>query len=286
MRNYLNFFLFALLFVFISNKKASSSSFKNRLEKSFLKTKTTGWSRDYFKGFWVGEGYSCNDRKDIPEDINVHYDDENMIAVKVRGSDCVHANQKTFSAKLVDVWKNDIPCNLILGSPTKPQSADTDDCKIEIKDINNFEVKDYGIKFRRGRLPQKEYAHDFFIGTWIGEGYKCGDKKDLEEEIEVNYEKGVAIATKISGDSCVRTGKVTFKTVLQDSYVKCGENWIIPCALQIGTVEEPENAWDHKCNINIVDYDHFEIPEWGLKYKRKSCDLKDVHEVEEKVGGF
>lgn len=267
-----------MLFVSLS-AKTSITSFKSKIQ-SLSKLKTKGWSSNYFLGFWIGTGYSCEGVDSIPEDVNVHYTNTDMVAVKVKGTPCVYKGETTFTSKLVDVWRGDIPCVITLGTPEEPQSVHSDKCTIQIIDINNFKFKEYAITFRRGRLPQDSYSMDFFKGVWYGVGYSCGDKTGLTQEIDIQYEGGKLLATKLQGDDCVNQLQITFKIILQETFVRRSDkSWKIPCSLHLGTEDNPQSYWSNDCNINIIDDNNFEIPQFGLTYKRKVCDTSTVTEI-------
>jgi len=237
------------------------------------------YPKDYFLGFWIGDGYKCTSSESLPEDINVHYEDNKFVAVKVKGDECVNKGKVTFQGPLTttDKWtiktnfKWDIGCTITLGNPSNPQSS-SGKCTIEIIDEDHFSVLPWKLNFRRGRLPQPNYHYDYFKGGWLGLNYTCDEKKLSAQDIRIEYDTGYLHATKITGDDCIHTGSLSFKAVLQEEYRVCENSWNIPCAIVFGSKDAPSSIFTHKCSIEIVDDDHFKIPEYGLDFKRKPCE--------------
>jgi len=254
------------------------------------------YPHNFFLGFWIGDGYRCNTTSPTKEDVHISYGDNEWSAVKVHGDDCVNKGKVTFKVTLQPDWRPDsrrIPCILTLGSPSKPQSSSTDKCYIDIVDDNKFILKDWGITFVRGRLPTPGliYPYEYFLGGWIGKGYTCSNVEGMmTQEVEINYNEGTFIATKIQGDDCVNEGQVSFSGVLQErfEYCKIHKTYHIPCSIFFGTPTNPHSALSITCRVEILDVDTFRIPQWNLLFRRKGCFTmpKELEKENEALGGF
>lgn len=137
----------------------------NKLTTSFLQSgselKDT-FDKDWMKGFWIGKGYGCGGRTNIPEDINVEYVDGEFVATKVNGDPCVPSGNVTFRGKLPENWETNTryPGTITLGNPANPASG-KGTCKIVPVDKDKFRVENWNLEFIRGRLnppeePKKE----------------------------------------------------------------------------------------------------------------------------------
>lgn len=245
-------------------------------------TTVISYKRDYFLGFWIGKGYTCNTGGEIAEDINITYTTTSFVATKVHGDDCVNSGQVTFTGNIKDAWipvsgtNFNIPCTITLGSPSNPQSTKSTNCSINIIDDNTFKVNDWGLTFIRGRLPTPglTYPVDYFKGAWTGSGYTCASTQGLlTEDVEIAYNAGEFVAVKVNGDACVQTGQMSFSAILQDQFVYCNEakSYRIPCRIFFGTPSKPSSTFSNTCSIEILDEDTFRIPQWNLLFRRKGC---------------
>jgi len=115
------------------------------------------------KGFWIGKGYGCGGRSNIPEDINVEFVNGEFVATKVNGDDCVPSGNVTFRGKLPDNWETNkqYPGIITLGNPARPASG-SGSCRIVPIEKDKFRVVNWNLEFVRGRLnppaeePKKE----------------------------------------------------------------------------------------------------------------------------------
>lgn len=132
----------------------------------------------------------------------------------------------------------DVPTQIIDNNPFNPNSY-TD--KGSGKLIGNVLTLDYvnGSHWTVAATKQttSEDKRINLTGTWMGEGYACPDWGTLHNEqigIVHNLETGELVATKITGDDCVKAGSVTFRgTFFGDSSVP------INATFTVGTVSNP-----------------------------------------------
>ena len=131
------------------------------LTNSFLQSETKDtFEKDWMKGFWIGKGYGCGGRSNIPEDINVEYVGDEFVATKENGDDCVPSGKVTFRGKIPETWETgkEYPCQITLGSPSAPASG-KGNCKVVPVEKDKFKVLNWNLEFVRGRLnPPKEEA--------------------------------------------------------------------------------------------------------------------------------
>jgi len=241
-----------------------------------------GWKRDYFLGYWIGDGYTCDTGKVEKENIIVTYEDNKVIAKKIKGDNCVNAGKITFEfTPIKDLWKKgstgkyDIKCKITLGSPSAPQSSHSTNCSIEIVDKNNFVLLPWNLTFKRGRLPSPGliYPHDYFLGLWVGKGYTCSSSIGfLEYDIDITYSEGSVVATKVTGDDCVPAGNITWTAILQNKWGYCedSKSYLIPIRVFFGTPNKPSSSFSFS-RLEILDEDTFKIPQWNLIFRRKGC---------------
>ena len=64
-------------------------------------------------------------------------------------------------------------------------------------------------------------------GKWLGKGYKCWGTVDedgelllIEEEISISQDGDKVVATKITGDECVRTGEKTWEGKISGDWIE------------------------------------------------------------------
>jgi len=146
---------FILLQCFSTNVLNSD---KQSTKSSLLQIETSeSFDRNYLKDFWIGQGYGCGGRSNIPEDISVEYVGDEFVATKVNGDPCVPSGKVTFRGKIPENWKigKQYPCTITLGSPARPASS-KGACKVVPVDQNKFRVVNWNLTFIRGRLPVKE----------------------------------------------------------------------------------------------------------------------------------
>lgn len=272
MKNVLNVLLFALLFVTLS-AKVSKSAFKSKIE-SLVKSRTKATFNRYFlRGTWVGRGYRCNNSPtDLLEDIVVSTEGSKIVATKINGDDCVNSGQVTFRLDKHATFETGkgYKCEIQLGNPDKPNHKFSDKCTLTIIDTNNIEIKEWGLKFTRGRI---EYPRNFFLGFWIGDGYKCNNKQ-VKEDVHIHYGVEKWQAVKVKGDECVHGGKVTFEADIQSKWRMSHDwKWNIPCIITLGSPAEPQSVKSDKCNIKIIDDNNFEVGPWGITFTRGRLPL-------------
>jgi len=153
----------ALLFMIMFNSSlaqdnsiAQANSFLQKESKTALKE---SYGADWMKGSWIGHGYGCGGRSNIPEDINVEYVDGEFVAKKTTGDDCVPVPNVTFRGKLPDDFETgkSYQCTITLGSPAAPASSSSTNCRVVPLEKDKFKVDGWGLEFTRGSLnPQKE----------------------------------------------------------------------------------------------------------------------------------
>jgi hypothetical protein len=106
----------------LNSQKTEFSKSNSFLQKTELKET---FDKDWIKGFWIGKGYGCAERKNIPEDINVEFINGKFEATKVHGDACVPTGIVTFNGELQQKWKTNqqYPWTITLVSPAKPASG-------------------------------------------------------------------------------------------------------------------------------------------------------------------
>jgi len=160
----LNVFLLSLLCVIvqINSTKTKLTKLLSNIRKEPLPTlsrvvdiETQVYPHDYFKGLWMGSGYTCLNKVGfMDQEVNIEHRKGELVAIKMQGDDCVQNGKISFKAILQDSYKEcngsyHIPCRMTLGSPNAPQSSYSTSCRIEILDLNTFKIPQWNIIFRR-----------------------------------------------------------------------------------------------------------------------------------------
>ena len=140
----------------ISFLQKTNSELETELETESELKET--FDKDWMKGFWIGKGYGCGGRSNIPEDIHVEFVGDEFVATKENGDNCVPSGKVTFRGKIPETWeiKKQYPGRITLGSPARPASSQGN-CNIIPIEKDKFRVGGWNLEFVRGRLyPPKE----------------------------------------------------------------------------------------------------------------------------------
>mmetsp|Transcript_8603 Transcript_8603/g.8940 ORF Transcript_8603/g.8940 Transcript_8603/m.8940 type:complete len:576 (+) Transcript_8603:69-1796(+) len=124
---------------------------------------------DYFKGKWIGSGYTCLNRVGfLDEEVNIEYKEGEFFGVKILGDDCVESGKVSFRGILEDEYKQcegsyHIPCVMNLGIPGAPENSYSTTCRVEILDLDTFKIPQWNLIFRRrecykGKKPEVHHG--------------------------------------------------------------------------------------------------------------------------------
>jgi hypothetical protein len=114
------------------------------------------------------------------------------------------------------------------------------------------------------KSQQLTFDRDYFQDYWIGSGYGCAGKNNIDENVNILYDGNIFKAVKVNGDPCVQEGEVSFQGNIQNSY---NTNNNIPAIITLGSPQRPQSS-KQNTQIKIVDLNNFTIPQWNLKFRR------------------
>ena len=117
------------------------------------------WDRNYFLGTWDCDGYSCQGRGNIHEDVEITYDGDqgdkiNAVKSNSNGDNCVTQGHTTFFGQLPDYLdpENFITVKFWVGNPRSP-NASTVQSYCQIKDKNNFACSEIHCRRKTPYVP-------------------------------------------------------------------------------------------------------------------------------------
>lgn len=152
-------------------------------------------------GTWIGEGYRCGFKRST-EEVKIEQQGNSIVATKITGDDCVPAGSRTFVGTL-----DTINATWTTGYPNRPACCKANG-RITIKDRNTLVDKRFRITFTK--KSSSPTAGLNLSGQWQGDGYKCQSGAKRIQDVTIEQNGTSIVATKLTGDDCVRAGSQTF----------------------------------------------------------------------------
>jgi len=152
-------------------------------------------------GTWIGEGYQCGFKK-FTEEVKIEQQGNSIVATKITGDDCVPAGSQTFVGTL-----DTINATWTTGFPNRPACCKANG-RITIKDHNTLVDKRFRVTFTKQSSAPTTSLN--LSGQWQGDGYTCQSGAKRIQDVTIEQNGTSIVATKLTGDDCVRAGSQTF----------------------------------------------------------------------------
>lgn len=166
-------------------------------------------------GVWIALGYDCGPDFDAAELIDVEISDNDLLATKLVGDDCVPTGMETLRGELPDPVREGMDLDVEI------QRADGsaflwEDALLEVVSEDEFLVPAGSLPGSNGdilffRTSTDDLANVDISGEWMGWGYTCGSSTRTTQTIDFIVDGDDVTAVKITGDDCIAAGETTWE---------------------------------------------------------------------------